>query len=140
MVRFRSTALPVRAVVIAVLVGAGLLVAPPAQAATFSGTLAQAIDRIATAAEVNTGYDRALFPHWVDADGDCRDTRAEVLAAEATAAVTYTSTGCAVASGSWTSYYDRATWTVPFPAARSAPLVLSSTAARRRSRPPGAST
>jgi len=84
----------------------------PARAATFSGSLAQAVAAVPTAAEHNSGYDRALFPHWVDADGDCQDTRAEVLVAEADAAVTYTSSSrCTVATGRWFSYYDRVTWT-----------------------------
>lgn len=84
----------------------------PAQAAGFSGSLAQAVAAVPTAAESNSGYDRALFPHWIDADGDCQSTRAEVLVAEADAAVTYTTSGrCTVATGRWFSYYDRATWT-----------------------------
>lgn len=86
--------------------------AAPAHAATFSGSLAQGVAAIPTAAENNSGYDRALFPHWVDANGDCQNTRAEVLVAEADAAVTYTSSSsCTVATGKWFSYYDRATWT-----------------------------
>lgn len=86
--------------------------AAPAHAATFSGSLAQGVAAIPTAAENNAGYDRALFPHWVDANGDCQNTRAEVLIAEADAAVTYTSSSkCTVATGKWFSYYDRATWT-----------------------------
>ena len=49
------------------------------------------------------GYDRDLFGgDWTDADGDCRDTRAEVLAAQSRIAVTYTSTAaCTVAGGEW---------------------------------------
>lgn len=86
----------------------------PAQAATFSGTLAQAIAQIPTAGESNTGYDRTLFPHWVDANGDCQNARQEVLISEADAAVTYTTASrCTVATGRWFSYYDRATWTNP---------------------------
>ena len=57
---------------LAPLVGSLLLLAPaPAQAATFTGTLAQAVAAVPTSAESNTGYDRTLFQHWVDADGDC---------------------------------------------------------------------
>ena len=90
----------------------GLQPAPAQAATTFSGTIAQGIAQIPTASESNSGYDRALFPHWVDANGDCQNTRAEVLISEADAAVTYTSASkCTVATGRWFSYYDRATWT-----------------------------
>ncbi|KRB74226.1 hypothetical protein ASE01_19520 [Nocardioides sp. Root190] len=86
----------------------------PAQAASFTGTLAQAIAQIPTAGESNTGYDRNLFPHWVDANGDCQNARQEVLISEADATVMYTTSGkCTVASGRWYSYYDRVSWTNP---------------------------
>lgn len=90
----------------------GLPPAPAQAATTFSGTLAQGVARIPTSSESNTGYDRTLFPHWVDANGDCQNTRAEVLISEADAAVTYTSASkCTVATGRWFSYYDRVSWT-----------------------------
>lgn len=58
------------------------------------------------------GYDRALFPHWKDLNGDCQNTRHEVLIAETSVSPTYTSSSrCSVASGRWFSYYDRVTWT-----------------------------
>ena len=48
------------------------------------------------------GYDRDRFGDWIDDDGDCRDTRAEVLAAESRVAVTYTTAAaCTVATGEW---------------------------------------
>lgn len=90
----------------------GLQPAPAQAATTFSGTIAQGIARIPTASESNAGYDRTLFPHWVDANGDCQNTRAEVLISEADATVTYTSSSrCTVATGRWFSYYDRVSWT-----------------------------
>jgi len=50
--------------------------------------LAARIAALEVAAEdPRTGYDRDLFEHWVEADGDCRDTRDEVLAAESHAGV-----------------------------------------------------
>jgi len=88
------------------------LVAPPAgaaapAAAAYTGSLVDAIARLPVAAEVRTGYDRTLFRHWVDADGDCQNARAEVLLVETTAPVTFTSSSnCTVATGRWVSYYD----------------------------------
>ena len=101
---------------LAPIVAALLLLAPaPAQAATFSGTLAQAVAAVPTAAEANTGYDRTLFRHWVDANGDCQNARAEVLISEAEpdTPLTYTTSGkCTVSTGRWFSYYDRVSWTL----------------------------
>ncbi len=84
---------------------------PPTEAsATYSAPLSVAIEDLAGAAEVRTGYSRDLFRHWIDADGDGCDTRREVLIAEADDPVTV-GTRCALSGGRWFSYYDRVSWT-----------------------------
>jgi len=67
--------------------------------------LNQAIDKLPVASETRQGYEREKFLHWVDGDGDCQDTRDEVLAAESLVKVT----GCDIQTGKWRSYYDGAT-------------------------------
>ena len=60
----------------------------------------------------STTYSRTYFKHWIDANRDCQDTRAEVLIAESKVTPRYTTTRrCTVATGKWYSYYDGATWT-----------------------------
>lgn len=51
-------------------------------------------------------YSRDAFGGWLDEDGDCRDTRAEVLAAESLVAV---GGECTISSGRWESPYDDGT-------------------------------
>lgn len=70
------------------------------------------LSEVSTAADSAATYDRALFDHWIDADGDGCDTRQEVLIAESTVPVQMGS-GCTVTSGKWESWYDGATWTAP---------------------------
>jgi hypothetical protein len=90
-----------------ILLAAGLVVGPhtPAQAAgTYTGTVRDAVSKLSVAVEVRTGYDRALFKHWVDVDRDCQTARAEVLIAETLTPVTFTTTSnCTVATGRWYS-------------------------------------
>ncbi len=68
-------------------------------------TTAPAVGEIATLriADAHTeGYDRDLFGDWIDADRDCQDTRAEVLAVESRVTVTYTTAAaCSVVTGEW---------------------------------------
>ena len=73
--------------------------------------LREGIGMLNGAHERRQGYDRDKFGDWIDADGNCLDTREEVLVAESRV-----STGggdCEVTRGRWRSYYDRATWTDP---------------------------
>lgn len=76
-----------------------------ASADTYSASLRTAVRDLPVATEVRTGYDRDLFRHWVDADGDGCDARREVLIAEAEERPTVGS-GCSLTGGRWFSYYD----------------------------------
>ena len=89
--------------------GAATIPAPPASDAP-SPLLAQLAALTVRAEQLRTGYDRSLFRHWVDADGDGCDTRREVLIAEAVTAPTI-GAGCALSGGRWRSVYDNATET-----------------------------
>lgn len=88
---------------------ASFLLAPaPAYAAPTP--LTEAIEALTVAEESREGYDRSLFPHWVDADRNGCNTRAEVLLEEA---VTAPEVGerCRLSGGEWYSYYDDRTFT-----------------------------
>lgn len=63
--------------------------------------------RLPVATETRSGYARSKFRHWVDTNGDCQDTRSEVLRQESERAVTG---GCTVLDGAWRSRYDGRTW------------------------------
>ena len=75
-------------------VAAGLLLtglAVPAEAATvYKAPLRTAVRGLIVAAEVNAGYDRDRYcGAWRDTNGDCQNTRQEVLVQESRAAVSY---------------------------------------------------
>lgn len=78
-------------------------------ATTVKVRLRTAVRNLPVANETPTGYERSKFRHWIDADGDCQDTRDEVLKAESRVSTS----GCDIRRGSWYSYYDRRTWTNP---------------------------
>ena len=57
-------------------------------------------------------YDRDDYKHWVDDDGDCQDTRVEVLVAENQGTISFsTSSSCKVVSGSWYDPFTNTTFT-----------------------------
>jgi len=92
-----------------------LLSARPASATTTTTTARSLLSKLALKSEAgNSSYSRTYFKHWIDANRDCQNTRAEVLIAESKVSPRYTTSHhCTVASGKWYSYYDGATWTHP---------------------------
>lgn len=50
---------------------------------------------------------------WLDANGDCQDTRHEVLIAESSLTVTFNPSGCRVIAGQWQDPYGGETFTNP---------------------------
>jgi len=86
--------------------------APPVHAAAISQPLRTAVANLQVATEIRTGYDRDLFPHWIDVDSDGCNTRYEVLIAEAVVAPSVGSS-CSLTGGRWYSYYDNRSWTAP---------------------------
>jgi len=104
---------PAQAVVATAAVLLGIcMAAAPAQASTT--TARSLMYKVSIAAESNGSYDRARFTHWVDANGDCQDTRQEVLIAESKVTPSYTSSRhCTVTKGKWVSRWDNRTWTNP---------------------------
>lgn len=65
----------------------------------------RAVQALPVDEESRAGYKRTSFKHWVDADRDGCNTRAEVLIAEAVEKPTV-GAGCKILGGQWRSYYD----------------------------------
>lgn len=76
-----------------------------AEPADPDGGLLTLLESLVVEPEQPDGYDRDLFRHWVDADGDGCDTRREVLITEAVTAPTVND-GCRLSDGVWVSRYD----------------------------------
>lgn len=68
-------------------------------------TLGELLALLRVTPENRTGYQRDLFPHWIDADGDGCNTRKEVLIQEALVAPTI-GASCSLTGGTWKSLYD----------------------------------
>lgn len=56
----------------------------------------------------SSAYDRSLFRHWIDEDGDGCGTRDEVLVRES-----LTTVSCSLSGGRWLSRYDKVSTTNP---------------------------
>lgn len=68
---------------------------------------------IPQAKERPQGYNRDLFKHWTDDDGDSCNTREEVLIAESRTQAQVDPYGCKVIAGDWFSEYDGVMHTDP---------------------------
>lgn len=99
------------------LIAAALVISPlPASATMIQIPKNNALDFLALLPVSDTlpskTYVRSYFKHWVDADKNGCDTRAEVLITESTTAVVKKAkTRCTVVSGTWVSAYDGLTLT-----------------------------
>ena len=58
-------------------------------------------------------YDRDLYGGWIDQDGDCQNTRQEVLIEESPRPVILDTAGCKVVSGRWEDPYTGLVFTDP---------------------------
>jgi hypothetical protein len=57
-------------------------------------------------------YNRSDWPHWLDSDGDCQNTRHEILIQTSTKPITYkTEDACNVLTGEWYDPYSGETFT-----------------------------
>ena len=79
---------------------------------TSASSLSTLIESLEVAEETPNGYDRDLFKHWVDADGDGCNAREEVLIAESLKKVTVGSS-CSISGGEWVSAFDLVVTTNP---------------------------
>jgi hypothetical protein len=84
----------------------------PSTVTQSTNTPVSLLDSIRVSPEYTAGYDRELFPHWKDLDGDGCDARQNVLIRDSVVKATVGS-GCKVIIGKWISPYDGATWTDP---------------------------
>ncbi|GHD53929.1 HNH endonuclease family protein [Streptomyces galbus] len=105
--RFARTATAVAAVLAAFFIPPGAHAAPAARAPGETVTLPvqDALAQLPVRIEDRTGYERTAFRHWVDADRDGCNTRAEVLKAEAVTAPEQ-GASCRLSGGEWYSAYD----------------------------------
>jgi len=63
--------------------------------------------------EFASGYDRSLFEHWRDVDGDGCDSRDQVLKRDSVSLPQVDPISCDVVAGDWVSPYDGGRWSNP---------------------------
>jgi len=70
------------------------------------GEVGQLIPNIGRIAGGDSGYDRKDFGSWIDVDGDCQNTRHEVLITQSTVSPSLSNDGCSVTAGQWDDPYS----------------------------------
>ncbi len=114
MTQLRPTQSRLLSAALAAALAAGFAVTAPTPALAATTTARSLLFKVVVAGENNAYYDRSKFTHWIDANGDCQNTRQEVLVGESRLAPSYTtSSRCTVRTGQWISRWDGATWTIP---------------------------
>lgn len=82
------------------------VVAPSDAATVVGGDALVVLDSIAIELERPVGYDRDLFPHWLDVDGDGCNAREQVLKRDSVTLPQVDPFRCFVVAGDWVSPYD----------------------------------
>lgn len=93
--------------IIAIAIAAGSIVVAAGPAEAKKRSTSYLLKSLRVAAENPSGYDRALFPHWIVIKDGC-DTREVVLIRQAKSGPTI-GAGCRIGSGRWFSPFDGVT-------------------------------
>jgi hypothetical protein len=80
---------------------------------TIVGSALALLQTIRVENEYQVGYDRALFDHWRDIDGDGCDSRDQVLKRDSISLPQVDPVNCNVIAGDWVSPYDGSKWSYP---------------------------
>jgi hypothetical protein len=80
---------------------------------TIVGSALALLQTIRVENEYQVGYDRALFDHWRDIDGDGCDSRDQVLKRDSISLPQVDPVNCNVIAGDWVSPYDGSKWSNP---------------------------
>jgi len=103
-------------VTISVVAAAGSTSLPATQSSASAASRGNALTILAgirIEKERPSGYQRSLFKHWRDIDGDGCDSREEVLRRDSKSLPQVDGYDCSVVAGDWVSPYDGASWSDP---------------------------